>query len=283
MNSDLLRTFLAVAAECNVTHAAQVLHKTQSAVSVQIKRLEASLDVTLFERGARGVELTSAGVALLKSARPIIEQMDQTIALFKEQQIDGQVRVGIPDEYGETMLPDILAGFARLYRNVEVSVCCEFSVNFPEALRRGELDLALVASKEPVDDHEILRVEKVVWAGRTGHKFHPEEPLPLALFERSCWWHETALAALESANIPYRIAYTSQSVAGVKAAITAGLAIGVLAESSVDETMCKLETTNLPELPSSKLIMLQAGKEPSIAAVAMADEIRNGFGKANNP
>ena len=239
-------------------------------------------DVTLFERGARGVELTSAGVTLLRSAQPIIEQMDQTIALFKEQQIDGQVKVGIPDEYGETMLPDILAGFARLYRNVEVSVSCEFSVNFPEALRRGELDLALVASKEPPVDSEILRVEKVFWAGRAGKKFHPDEPLPLALFERSCWWHETALAALESANIPYRIAYTSQSVAGVKAAVTAGLAVGVLAESSVDETMCKLETANFPMLPSSKLIMLQAGKEPSIAAVAMANAIRSGFGKANS-
>lgn len=281
MNSDLLRTFIAVATQNNVTHAAQLLHKTQSTISVQIKRLEESLDVKLFERGARGVELTGAGETLLRSALPIIEQLDQTKALFSGQQIGGQVRVGIPDEYGETILPGILAGFARLYRNVEVSVRCEFSVNFPQAIQRGELDIALFACQQPQANDEVLRVEKTVWAGCSGNLFSSDEPLPLALFERSCWWREIALETLDSAGIPYRIAYTSQSVAGVKAAISAGLAVGILAESSLDESVCRLKSTAglFPALPDSGLVMLQADKNPSAAVVAMAQALRQGFGK----
>lgn len=281
MNSELLRTFIAVATHGNVTHAALALHKTQSAVSVQVKRLEASLDVQLFERGARGVTLTNAGVKLLRMATPIIEQLDQAQTMFSDKQMGGQVRVGIPDEYGETILPTILAGFSRLHRGVEVSVRCEFSVDFPEAIRRGELDLALFACQKPLADYEVLRVEQTVWAAHADKSSYREEPIPLALFECSCWWRDVALDALESAGTNYRIAYTSQSVAGIKAAISAGLAVGVLARSSVDESMRILKWKDgFPNLPESSLVMIQGSKEPSPAVAAMADAIRVGFGKS---
>lgn len=281
MNSDWLRTFIAVATQGNVTHAAQTLHKTQSAVSVQIKRLEESLSTQLFERGARGVELTAAGETLLQAAQPIIDQLDQTKALFTGQEFVGQVRVGIPDEYGDTILPDILARFARRYRKVEVSVRCEISVQFSQAIRRNELDLALFACQQPSAGQEVLRVEKTYWMGRAKQQLTPEEPVALALFEQSCWWRDMALESLKTAGIPYRIAYTSQSVAGVKAAISAGLAIGVLADSSIDNSMHRLQQSGLPDLPNSYLVMLQADKNPSPAVAAMADALRNGFAQTS--
>ncbi len=281
MNSELLRTFIAVAAECNVTHAAQLINKTQSAVSAQIKRLEDSLETQLFERGARGVELTAAGELLLREATPILAQLEQTRALFTGKKIGGQVRVGIPDEYVETILPGILARFARLHRGVEVSVRCEFSVSFPEAIRRGELDIALYACREPEADDEILNVEQTVWAACKNQSFPADEPVPLALFERSCWWRDEALTTLEKAGRQHRIAYTSESLTGVKAAISAGLAVGVIAQRSVDDSMRVLGINDhFPALQKSCLVMLQAEPEPSAAIKAMAQAIREGFSRA---
>lgn len=278
LDSDLLRIFIAVARHGSVTRAADAVHRTQSAVSVQIKRLEELLETRLFERQARGVALTGAGEALLGSAHEIVDQLDRTAASFVGNRMSGGVRVGIPDEYGSNILPDVLAAFAARNPGVEVSVQCGFSVRFPDLVDKGELDLAIYSSDRPSGKDEVLCEEQTVWAARAGFRAPPGEPIPLALFDRSCWWRDVAAEALRSAGLECRIVYSSESVAGVKAAIAAGLAVGVLAETSLEPSFRVLgRDDGFPPLPKSHLVLMGDGKLKPPAVRAMADAIRGGF------
>jgi DNA-binding transcriptional LysR family regulator len=279
LDSDLLRTFLTVARHGNITRGAEALHRTQSAVSIQIKRLEECLAVTLFRREPRGVSLTEAGERLRLAAEPIVNDLDQTVRAFRADPIGGLVRVGIPDEYGSDVLPAILADFSARYPAVEVFVQCGFSMDFPDAVKRGELDLAVFADTCGPDLSGKLIQDPVVWVASRQYRCRNEEPVPLALFNRSCWWRDLAIEAMEHAGQPYRIVLSSESVAGIKAAIATGLAVGVLARSTLESSMHSLdEQHGFPRLPDS-VLRLQRGRGDSPAISAMAAAIEEGFGR----
>ncbi len=280
LDSDLLRSFIAVARHGSVTHAARSLHRTQSAVSVQIKQLETRLQSSLFAREARGVSLTEAGERLLQSAEPIVRQLDQVAADFARAPVSGSVRVGIPDEYGATVLPDLLASFAQRHPQVQVSVRCGFSVEFDELVKKGQLDLAVTTSDHinAVENAQVLMEEETLWVCRKGFPFSDEQPVSLALFERSCWWRDVAVASLQSIERPYRLAYSSDSVAGVKAAVSSGLAVGMLARSSLESGMQVLKPRDgFPALPISYLLLLKGAGTSSPAVEAMAEAIVSAF------
>lgn len=280
LDSDLLRSFLAVARHGSVTHAARSLHRTQSAVSVQIKQLETRLQSALFAREARGVSLTAAGERLLQSAEPIVRQLDQVAADFARAPVSGSVRVGIPDEYGESVLPDLLAAFAQRHPLVQVSVRCGFSVEFDQLVKKGQLDLAVTTSDHAggTENARVLMEEETLWVCRKGFPFMSEQPVPLALFERSCWWRDVAIASLKSIERPFRIAYSSDSVAGVKAAVSSGLAVGMLARSSIDPAMQMLKPRDgFPTLPVSYLLLLKGEGPASPAVSVMSDAIASAF------
>ncbi len=278
LDSEVLRTFVSVADHGNVTHAAGALHRTQSAISVQIKRMEENLGTKLFDREARGMTLTTAGEKLILSARPILQMLDRAASELRADPIEGTVRVGIPDDYGSELLAAILADFANRHPFVEVSIRCGFSVGFPKAVECGELDLAVFACDPDQPDGEILLEEQTVWVGNSGFSRGADGPLPVTLFDRACWWRDAAIAALNRAEIPFRIAYTSESVAGIKAAVRAGLAVGVLARSTVEQDMKILgPAAGFPALPSSSLMLSSAQKKHPAAVSAMAESIRHGF------
>jgi len=279
LDTDLLRTFLTVARHGSVTHSAAALHRTQSAISIQIKRLEASLGATLFRREPRGVSLTEAGERLQPAAERIVKDLDQTLRAFRADPIAGLVSVGIPDEYGTDVLPSILADFTARYPAVEVFVQCGFSVDFPAAVERGVLDLAVFADVAGSDLSGKLIEDPMVWVASRPYRCRQDEPLPLALFDRSCWWRDLAIDALKQAGQPYRVAFSSESVFGIKAAIATGLAVGVLARSTVEGPLHILdEAHGFPPLPDS-VLRLQRGRDASPAVGAMADAIEAGFAR----
>ena len=281
LDSDLLRTFLTVARYGNVTRAAGALHRTQSAVSVQIKRLEGSLKTKLFRREARGMSLTHAGERLHTAAERVVNDLDQTVQMFRSDLIGGVVRVGIPDEYGLGVLPTILADFTARYPAVEVFVQCGFSVEFPEAVRRGELDLAVFADASTPDASGKLIQDPMEWVASRQYRCRPETVTPLALFNRACSWRDAAIQALQKADQPYRIVFSSESVAGIKAAISTGLAVGVLARSTVGSSMRILtKGDGFPRLPNS-VLRLEQRKDSSPAISTMATAIENGFRRFN--
>ncbi|MEM7206580.1 MAG: LysR family transcriptional regulator [Pseudomonadota bacterium] len=280
LNSDWLRTFLMVADLGNVTHAADALHKTQSAVSVQIKHLESVTNTPLFTRQARGMMLTPAGEVMRKCARDVVQLLDKTAAVFVDEPIQGPVKVGIPDDYGHELLANILADFAIRHPKLEVSMHGGFSVNFPAAIQRGELDLAIYTANQNEEFDSLLTTEKMVWVSKKGGKVHLQNTVPLALFDHECWWHSSALTTLGASGRQYRVAYSSNSAAGVEAAVQAGLAVGVIMRSAVRPGMQILtKKQGFNELPKSRLFLLGESADSTPAIASMADVIRAGFKK----
>ena len=265
LDSDLLTTFLAVAETGNVTHAGHAVGRTQSAVSVQIRKLEDALGVRLFDRQARGVVLTENGQDLVPAARRALGEINRIGRMFKER-LTGRIRVGIPDDYGVSVLERVLARFSARHPGVEVSVRCGFSVGFPEAVQRGTLDLAVHTASPGEETGTLLMTERTVWAAAREWRADPEIPPPLALFDRQCWWRDAAIDALNRAGMRYRIAYSSESVAGVKAAIAAGLAVGVLNAGTLGDGLRALTPEDgFPSLPDSALRLICAdGLDPAI-------------------
>lgn len=279
LDTDLLRTFLAVARHGNVTRGAEALNRTQSAVSIQIKRLEQRLAVLLFRREPRGVSLTEAGERLRLAAERIVGDLDQTLRTFRADPIGGLVRIGIPDEYGSDVLPTILANFTERFPAVEVFVQCGLSESFPDIVKRGELDLAVFADAgSPQSSGELIQ-DPMTWVASRPYQRRSDEPVPLALFDRSCSWRDMTIAALEDAGQPYRIVFSSESVSGIKAAIATGLAVGVLARSTVESSMDMLTRKHgFPPLPESVLRLVR-GRVSSPAIDAMAAAVEGGFAR----
>lgn len=284
LDSEILRSFIAVAEHGNITRAAEDLFRTQSAISVQIKRLETEIGQSLFIRQARGMVLTPAGERLLSQARRIVTMLDQTAADFAGAPLSGHVTVGIPDDYGSDLLATILADFANRHPAVDVSITCGFSVGFAKAVKRGKLDIAVYAGPQEGAEGEVLLTEQTVWAGSPTLTLPRDTPLPVALFDRTCWWRDAALKALDDAQIPYRAAYTSESVEGVKAALKAGLAVGILARSTVEPGLHILgHDDGFPPLPASNLMLLTKQGDRSPAQRAMCEAIRRRFAAHVSP
>ncbi|HPE71446.1 MAG TPA: LysR substrate-binding domain-containing protein [Candidatus Competibacter sp.] len=277
LDPDLLRTFVAIVDAGGFTSAAQQVHRTQSAVSMQVRRLETTLERTLFQRAGRGVQLTPDGEALLGYARRLLKLHDEALAVLTRPELTGFIRLGTPDDYVERFLPDILVRFARAFPRVQVEVHCEPSVHLRRCLAEDRLDLALITCAPGAETGEVLRREPTVWATAERHLAHEQDPLPLALFQPGCPFRDWALAGLGETGRPYRVAYTSASITGLFAAVTAGLAVTVLGHSLLPETVRALRVDEgFPPLPPAS-ITLQRGRAVSAVGECLAGYLREGF------
>ena len=225
LDADLLRTFVAIAETGSFTAAAARVHRTQSAVSMQIKRLEETLGRALFARDGRAVALTAQGELLLDHARRILRLHQEALAAFDVDAIHGEVTVGSPDDYASTFLPAILARFAQTHPRVHVEVVVADSTTLIERLAQGRVHLAIVTEGHGESGGVVVHREPLVWVTSARHRAHEEDPLPLAVFSQHCCFRRRALAALARVGRASRVAYTSLSVAGIHAAVDAGLAV----------------------------------------------------------
>ena len=202
LDVDQLRSFIAIAETGSFTKAAEVVNKTQSAVSMQMKRLEERLDRPIFARDGRASKLTEDGQRLLDYARRIIKLNVETVAAFSDAELSGRVRLGVPDDYADRYLPEIMARFSRAYPSVELSVICEPSVDLLERIDANEIDLAIVTNCESKRASETFRRERLLWVTSNRHSTHTEAPLPLALGRPTCSWRRIAVERLESIGTP---------------------------------------------------------------------------------
>lgn len=202
LDVDQLRTFVAIAETGSFTKAAEVVSKTQSAVSMQMKRLEERLERPIFARDGRASKLTDDGQRLLDYARRIIKLNVETIAAFSDAELSGRVRLGVPDDYADRYLPEIMARFSRAYPSVELSVICEPSVDLLERIDANEIDLAIVTNCESKRASETFRRERLLWVTSNRHATHTEERLPLALGRPTCSWRRSAVDRLETMARP---------------------------------------------------------------------------------
>ncbi len=197
LDIDQLRTFIAIAETGSFTKAAEVVNKTQSAVSMQMKRLEERIERPIFARDGRASKLTEDGSRLLDYARRLVKLNVETVAAFSDAALSGRVRLGVPDDYADRYLPEIMARFSRAYPGVELTVICEPSADLLERIDGNEIDLAIVTNCESKRASENFRRERLLWVTSNRHAIHLEEPLPLALGRPSCTWRRTAIERLE--------------------------------------------------------------------------------------
>ncbi len=279
LDPDLLRSFVLIAEGGSFTRAAQVVGRTQSAVSMQIRRLEETLGKPLLHRGARGVEPTPHGAWLLERARRLLAMHDEIVASFRSPEVAGSVRLGTPDDYALRWLPGILAGFADSHPAVEVEVVCAPSNELAERLGRGELDLTLLSGgNEPAGmSGRTLWRGTLLWIGSARHATHRRAPLPLALAQPRCVWRRAATAALDQAGIAWRMAYVSTSQAGTLAPALAGLAVTVGMPGPLPPGLRPLGAAEgLPALPEFTIALL-AGPERTPVAEALERHIGESF------
>src|SRR3974390_1982807 len=225
---DQLRTFIAIAETGSFTKAAEFVHKTQSGVLRQMKRLEERLDRPIFARDGRASKLTEDGERLLDYARRIVKLNVEALAAFSTAELSGRVRLGVPDDYADRYLPEIMARFSRAYPGVELTVSCQSSSELMELIDDNQLDLAIVtncAGRGPV---EVFRRERLLWVASNRHSTHLEERLPLALGRPSCVWRRSAIECLEASGRPYRVLFTSANCGAVAAAALSGLAVSAV-------------------------------------------------------
>src|SRR4029453_16836209 len=274
LDVDQLRTFIAIAETGSFTRAAEVVHKTQSAVSMQMKRLEERLDRAIFARDGRASKLTQHGERLVDYARRIVKLNIEALAAFSDAELVGRVRLGVPDDYADRYLPEIMARFSRAYPGVELSLVCLPSVDLLECIDKNELDLAIVTNCETKRASETFRRERLLWVTSNRHPTHMEERLPLALGRPTWGWRRLAIEHLEKVRRPFRVLYTSSNAGAVAAAVLAGLAVSVLAESGLRPGMRVLSAADgFPDLPTCRVGLVRNVHESSALADALAEHI----------
>lgn len=278
LRGDWLVAFVAVVETGSFTAAAKRMHRTQSAVSMQIQQLESATGTALLVRERAGVTPTAAGERLLPHARRAAEALHDAASLFEAPEVaSGPLRVGIPEEYSGIELPKLLSHFQRSQPNVELLVQCASSDRLEAAIEQGDLDLGLIVADDQRRRGDALLYDPTCWAMAEPFELPTRGPLPLVLFDQACWWRQWALDRVSEAKREWRIAYTSDSIAGVAAAIQAGLGIGVLGRSTLPKGVRQVpETLGLPSLPGSHL-MLQLTDPDAPGAVEMARLIRQHF------
>ncbi len=276
--SDLLRTFITAADMQSYTTAASIVHRTQSAVSMQIKRLEEITGKQLFLRNGRSMILTEEGRTLLHYARRILKLQDEAVAAIFQPEISGSVRLGAPDDFSDRLLPEVLSRFSEAYSQVQLNVYCDSSSKLLKAMNHGELDLVIHINNDIQSRGIIIHHEPVVWITSTKHLTHEKEPLPLAVYNKECIYRQWATKSLDNQSRDYRIAFSSPSTSGILAAVRGGLAIAAVGKNSIPENVQILgPDEGFPELPSAVVSLIKAPGLQSKTVDFLSDHIRNRF------
>ena len=257
-----LKSFIAIAETGTFSRAADTVGRTQSALSLQIKKLEESLGCELFARTSRKVTLTEQGEIFLGYAKRIVQLQWEVYSRLKEPDIEGEIRLGTPEDFATHYLPEVLALFRKHHPRIQLNVSCDLTLNLVDGFHRGEFDIILV-KRDPKATKGGTKVwrEPLVWAA--ADHWQPEKPLSLVLSPQPCIYRARALAALDRAKKPWHIAYTSPSLAGTIAAVKAGLGITVLPQNMLPTGIHAIRgAIKLPELADAEIALMKRDELP---------------------
>jgi DNA-binding transcriptional LysR family regulator len=244
-----LRSFVAVVETGGVTRAAQRVNLTQSAVSMQLKRLEEAVGHALLERARKGMTPTATGEQLLDYARRIIALNDEAWGRMTGEAFEGELVLGAPHDVVYPHVPEVLRDFTRAYPRVRVTLRSSYTRKLKEEFERGEADVILTTETRAGPDGEVLQRSPLVWIGAPGGTAWRQRPVPLA-FENGCIFRPWVQAALEEAGIAWTMAVTSMSIRTVEASVAADLAIHAGIEDMLPPLLERIDHGgNLPELP----------------------------------
>lgn len=265
-----LRSFVAVTDAGGVTRAAGFLNLTQSAVSMQLKRLEEALGADLMDRAGRGVALTAAGEQLLGYARRMLQLNDEALARLTGQSFEGEVVLGVPSDIVYPAIPRVLRRFAQDYPKVRVSLVSSYTRRLKRLFGSGECDVILTTEDEVEPGGETLRQLALVWVGAAGGHAWKQRPLPLA-FEYNCIFRVRVQAALDAAGIPWVMAAESETTRSIEASLSADLAVHVLVEGAEPRDIQRIPHGGaLPDLGHTQvnLYVWAPGRKDTAGALA---------------
>lgn len=273
---DNLRTFIAVTDTKGFTKAGLQVNRSQSAVSMQIKRLEDEVGKPLFERIGKTVKLTTDGDTLIKYARRIVKTHDDAVLALSKPGLKGFIRFGSPEHYTAGVLPKLLARFAASYPDVLVEMRCENSDQIKIAVDKGELDIGICT--QVAAGGQVIYHDPVVWIAHPGFIFQKGQTLPLGVFEEDCIFRAWAIEALEKAGLKYRIVYVSRSISGILDAVRAGLAIAPVVQSNVPPDLKIVGVEGgLPVMPVSNIVLHKVKSPLSDTVECFADHLIKSF------
>lgn len=263
-----IECFLAVADTGGFTKAAHRMKRTQSAITQQISNLEKQLQTRLFERSKK-LTLTPDGELFLAYSLRMVAIYHEIIDRFKHPELDGEVRVGIPEDFAERFLADVLVDFSRIHPRIFLNVECGLSLNLYQQFKDKALDLVLVKMTSPQDFPFGVEIwtEPLVWVGKEGFIDQKKLalPVPLVLAPEPCVYRSRAIAALDQKGIRWRVVYSSPSYAGTIAAVRANMGVTVLPITMIPEQLAKIHDI-LPSLPDIhvSLIKQNTKNDPAI-------------------
>lgn len=272
-----LRSFVAVAEAGGVTRAAGFLSLTQSAVSMQIKRLEQALGQTLLDRSGRGVALTAAGEQLLGYARRMLQLNDEVYARMTAQEFEGEVVLGVPHDIVYPAIPQVLNRIATDYPRVKVQLLSSYTTRLRELFKRGEVDIILTTEDRCGAGGETLRELPLVWVGALGGSAWKQRPLRLA-YEHACIFRQGVQTALDRAGIPWEMAVESESIRTVEASVSADLAVHTVVEGALPPYVERIDHGGaLPDLTTTRINLYVSDVATGPVIEALAGLIRQAY------
>jgi len=273
LHLDVLEMVVAIADTGSFAQGADSVHRSPSAVSMQIKALEEALGKPLFLRSTRNVAITAEGKMLLDYARRMLAMRDEAWASIVRPEMKGRVTIGVPDDYASSLLPQVLGKFAIAHPRVEIRVIGLPSSALVPLLKDNTLDLACFTKMKGVAA-EFIRFEPLVWVGSPARKVWQERPLPIAVFEHGSTARAFAISALQRESIKYRMSYESPSLLGLISMVEAGLAIAPLAKCSVPPHLVQLsQNDGLPQLDEIEVVLARSARSGRPPCDFLAEQI----------
>lgn len=271
LDIDILRTLVTGIELGSFAKAADRLGRSTSALSAQLKKLEGQIGKPLLQKSGRGVVLTSTGEVVFAYARRLLELNDEAIHAVRESGLEGEIRLGVLEDFGENVLTNVLRRYAQINPKLRIQAKIARNAELLRQVESGQLDLALAWAGDTLATRtrQVARLP-LCWIGREGAAFgrKPKEPIPLATLEAPCPLRALATAALDKAGLPWRIAFTSPSLAGVWSAVGAGLGVTVRTRAGLPARLRVLE--GLPKLPAIDLALYQSESSPGPAVKKLA-------------
>lgn len=253
----LLKSFIAIAETGSFSRAADIVGRSQSAVSLQIKKLEEGLQCKLFDRSNRDIALTEQGEVFLSYARRMVELQWEAFSRLNEPEVKGEITFGVPEDFATHYLSGILANFSKHHPHVQLHVVCDLTLNLMDGFHKGDLDIVLVKrDPERVKGGTRVWKEPLVWVA--AEHYQPKETISLVLAPQPCIYRARALGALDRMRKSWDIAYTSPSLAGTIAAVRAGLGVTVLPANMLPAGLSPLTgKKKLPHLADSEIALFK--------------------------
>jgi DNA-binding transcriptional LysR family regulator len=253
---DLLRAFVAVAETGGFTAAAEVVGRSQSAISQKILRLEEILGRRVFERTSRSLTLTQEGEKLLVLARRMLEMNDIAVRSLLEPMV-GSLRLGVSEDFVPGLLPGMLARFRRLYPGMRLELRTGLSCELLAAHEAGQLDVVIAKKDGLAQRGRVIWRERLVWMAAGGYQPDFSRPAPLVLLPAPCTYRDVMIQALDSVRREWFAACTASSLAGIRAAVAGGLGVTVLGRSFVGPDLQVLRApAHWPDLPMTEIVLI---------------------------